>query len=285
TDVDWYQFTIDYQFIQSLSGVDGGPKTWATIFDIDYADGLSRPDTILSVFDSDGRLIYVGRDSDIADDQSGPEQGADFDDLTRGSFGKLDPYIGSIHLEEGDSKTYYVAVSSNAFIPSVLDFAHETTPTNPNVRLEPVTSLKRIVEDHIGFVGYTSNPRATSRIDVLPENGPIFDISSTISLSTHVRPFQLSDVPLYLSSGNTLRVVDASTGTSETTFPTPLNPQLEDIAMRDDGRLFGVRNGPLGSNDAQFVEIDPATGAVTLIGPDGILDDDIAVSVIDALAI
>ena len=50
-DVDFFSFSVDYQFIQAIAGVNAGGKSWATIFDIDYADGLSRPDPILSVYD------------------------------------------------------------------------------------------------------------------------------------------------------------------------------------------------------------------------------------------
>ncbi|MFO1000003.1 MAG: hypothetical protein U0936_06690 [Planctomycetaceae bacterium] len=47
-DVDFFTFSVDYQFIQAIAGVNAGGKSWATIFDIDYAvDGLSRLDTIL----------------------------------------------------------------------------------------------------------------------------------------------------------------------------------------------------------------------------------------------
>ena len=40
------------------------------VFDMDYASGMSRPDTIVSVFDSFGRLVLIGRNSNITDDRS-----------------------------------------------------------------------------------------------------------------------------------------------------------------------------------------------------------------------
>ena len=46
-----------------------------------------------------------------------------------------------------------------------LDQTFLETPTNTLTRLEPVTSTERIIEDHIGFEGYTSNGAA-----VLPTN-------------------------------------------------------------------------------------------------------------------
>src|SRR5690606_30738261 len=68
TDVDWYRFTVDYDQIDFETGL----RSVALSFDIDYADGLARPDTVISVFDSQGRLVLVARDSDILDDQLGP---------------------------------------------------------------------------------------------------------------------------------------------------------------------------------------------------------------------
>ena len=65
-DIDFYRFRIDYQKIQSIAGVNGGGKTWATVIDLDWADGLTRPDTSFAIFDEVGRLIYIGRDSNVA---------------------------------------------------------------------------------------------------------------------------------------------------------------------------------------------------------------------------
>ena len=51
-DVDFYQFDLNVDLIQVIGGSSDGGKTWSTIFDLDYADGISRPDTIISVFDA-----------------------------------------------------------------------------------------------------------------------------------------------------------------------------------------------------------------------------------------
>jgi hypothetical protein len=93
-DVDWYRFDLTYEQIQAIQGVNNSGKSLATIFDIDYADQLSRPDAVLAIYDRGGNLILTSRDSDIVDDQPQVGQGNDFDDLSRGSLGKLDPYIG-----------------------------------------------------------------------------------------------------------------------------------------------------------------------------------------------
>jgi len=155
-DIDWYTFALNYEQIQSIAGVNSSGFSWATVFDIDYADGF-RGDLTISVFDEDGTLLYVGRDSDVADDQPGPQQGNDFDDLARGSAGKLDAFIGTVNLAAGGPTgggggdtgqpptppnpaaqlRYYVAVSSNERLPSELNATFTSAAANAVVRLEP----------------------------------------------------------------------------------------------------------------------------------------------------
>ncbi|MFZ4734095.1 MAG: hypothetical protein ACOYK7_16275, partial [Pirellulales bacterium] len=155
TDVDWYQFALNYEQIQGSSP----PPAWSTVFDIDYSDGF-RGDLTLAVFDAAGTLLYVGRDSNVADDQPGTNQGNDFDDLSRGTLGKLDPFLGTVQLPtENPTGTratpantaqqlkYYVAVMSNGQLPSQLNATFTSGANNVLVRLEPVTSIRRVVED------------------------------------------------------------------------------------------------------------------------------------------
>ncbi len=283
TDVDWYQFELDYDLIQSIGGFNGGGKSFATIFDIDYADGLGRPDTVLSVFDAAGNLILVSRDSNVEDDQPGTGQGADTADLSRGSFGTQDAFIGSVQMPAGvpgSTTTYYVAVSSNSQLPTALNGTFTSGASNTLVRLEPVTSLKRIAEDHVGFEGYLSG---NFNLPVpVPPTSSLFDISSSISLSANVVPFTLNDVVLYTAQAGTngLKTVNPFTGqtwiNNVGSLPTN-NPArtVTDLVMRSDGRLFMFESlfGQPGLNTAgQLVELDPATGAATVIGTDSIPD-------------
>ena len=83
TDVNWYKFQLDYQDIELKGETE---SSFPTIFDIDYADGLARPDTVIWVFDSTGTLIYTADNSSIPDDTD--------------SFGADDPYLGAIQLNE-----------------------------------------------------------------------------------------------------------------------------------------------------------------------------------------
>ncbi|MCL4200996.1 MAG: choice-of-anchor L domain-containing protein [Pirellulaceae bacterium] len=149
-DVDWYQFQVDYAMVSSSSS-----QHVAVTFDMDYADGLTRPNTTVTVFQRVGdqlRPILVGRDSNVADDRSAPLRDADdltgVKDLSRGSVGSLDPFIGTVYLPEG---TYYVAVTSDARRSEALDPLQ-----HPNVRLEPINSVIRIAEDRIGGYGGTT---------------------------------------------------------------------------------------------------------------------------------
>lgn len=311
-DVDWYQFSLTYEDIQSISGHNDGSKTWATVFDIDYADGF-RGDLTLSVFDESGRLIYVGRDSNVADDQPGPGQGNDFDDLSRGSVGALDPFIGSVQLDAGSTtpQTYYVAVSSNERLPAALDGTFEAAASDPLARLEPVNSVRRVVEDHIGSTGYTThNGLAVSAAGII-------NTGSALELAANVRPFTLSDVTLYVSTSNALYTHDPFTSDRIATIRTA-SAGVGDIDMRTDGRLYQYRNYPgshtrtwedfrysstgasgqsSGSryNEGILEQLDPGNGSVLYQTADGISNgppgrtrpesDDNDTNQVDALAI
>ncbi len=162
--VQWYKFTLDYADVQSIEGATSADKTWSTIFDIDYAGGTARPDLTLSVFDALGNLIYISRNSNVVGDQPTPTASAQ-SNLSTGSSSPLDPFLGAVQLPVGASKTYYVAISSDAELPTDLSqtflpspgspeaLANPTLPTVPLAlsleRIEPVDSVQRIVEDHI----------------------------------------------------------------------------------------------------------------------------------------
>jgi hypothetical protein len=290
TDVDWYTFALNFEQIQSIGGLSNGLKTWSTVFDIDYGDAL-RGDLTLAVFSEDGELLYVGRDSNVASDQPGAGQGNDFDDTSRGSLGKLDPFIGSVHLPAGSPTgggsiegnvpvtppnpsqqlRYYVAVSSNQRLPAALDAYFKQTATNPLIRLEPVNSIQRIAEDHIFFSGYLSGP--TDPLPFPAYVGPqqqLFDVQTTTSLSLHVTPFTLSDVTLFVYTSTSIETVDAMRGGNETTLYRLLTPPQNpsgDITMRSDGKLYQYRPG---TNAGFLYTVDTVTGGTTAVGDDNI---------------
>ena len=281
-DVDWYAFDLNIEQIQAIAGVNDGMKTWSTVFDIDYADGI-RGDLTLSVFDTTGRLIYVGRDSNIADDQRGDGQ-TNFEDVSRGSAGKLDPFIGPVHLptglplggvgegaagpaaplSEAGKMRYYVAVSSNERLPQALSMTFKADAQNTLVRLEPVNSVKRVVEDRIGLVGYHSGEVVSGKdngltysdrdyTSVAPTGGPLFKLDE---LESKVNPFTIDDIVTYVSSETATGGIAAG-----------------DIAMRSDGRLYTYAGVPGGANTAGTLSwINIRSNAVTPVGTDNIPD-------------
>ena len=281
SDVDWYRFEVDQEYIQRLSSVNAGGKTWSTVFDIDYADGIGRADTVLAVYRQNGssvELVYLGQESNIEDDQPGTELGAglDNDDLSRGSFGELDPFIGPVHLP-ATNETYYVAVSSNYQLPAELRQYFEASPPNPDVRLEPVNSVTRIVEDHIGFSGHETGddsdhpmmtPVEANGILPLPNST---NLTASLALSSYVVPYTLSDVVLFVSGdgGDRLRTINPFTGEEIVDVGDfrdgSTDIVMDDIAMRSDGTLYGERHDSSnGDNSGNLYTID--TGDVSLAG-------------------
>jgi len=276
-DVDWYEFDLTYEDIQTLTTHNDEAKTFATIFDIDYADGL-RGDYGLAVFDANGQLIYVGRDSNITDDQPGAGQANDFDDLSRGSVGALDPFIGSAHLEAGfnnQARTYYVAVSSNGMLPTALDQAYVSAATNPLLRLEPVSSVNRIVEDHIGSTGFFTYGGGQADTAGIIEVGSENIAGSSTKLSAHVRPWTLQDMTLYVSAGDSILTTNPFTADGyRVQRDYADNNVIGDIDMRTDGTLMqyvGMTND--NGNNGILFSTDWATGDRTLFGGDNIQND------------
>jgi len=151
SDIDWYDLGVEFK---SIAG-DGGPAS--LVFDMDYADDTGRPDTMVAVFDVNGQLVLMADNSNIADDRSRPEMGMDQADLTRGTVGEHDPFLGPVELPES---TYYVAVASAQYLPDQL-------VSNAAVRREPVNSVVRIAEDHIGSYGGSTadDPVVTDLLD------------------------------------------------------------------------------------------------------------------------
>ncbi len=102
--VVWFKFNVNYDLVQSIANTSDGLKTFAAMFSVNYADGLSRPDTTISVFDQSGNLVLIGRSSDVIDSQPVPAEqaaGVGTTDLSQTSFGPLDPVIGSVQLPAG----------------------------------------------------------------------------------------------------------------------------------------------------------------------------------------
>jgi hypothetical protein len=267
TDVDWYAVDLAYEDIQVIGGLSDGLKTWSTVFDIDYADGF-RGDLTISVFNADGQLMYVGRDSSLsqngAPDQPVPGQGNGFDDLSKGSVGVLDPFIGPAQMPTGlpgAPQRYYVAISSNEQLPAVLDATFKSAATNRLVRLEPITSTFRVVEDHIGFVGYHSGEKYTGNDSddytyVPPTSGPLFSLPS---LDQQIARPTIDGIQYYLAEQQLPGLPDI------------IGRPVDDLVMRSDGWLYsyvGLQN--VQNTAGQISRQSIVGGADVVIGQDNI---------------
>ncbi len=201
TQVDWYKLTINYDLIQRISGA-SADKTWPTMFDMDYADGLTRADSTMGIYDSSGNLILIGRDSQVADDQATPTEGADTQNLAAGSQGTLDPFIGTQQMPVGPSRVYYIAISSAAQLPQQLDQTYNAAATNPLIRLEPIDSVNRVVEDHITVDPTSATATAKPPSGTAGAANLIFGNSAATADSQGV-PYTLGNVVLYVTAPNT----------------------------------------------------------------------------------
>ncbi|MBX3422804.1 MAG: pre-peptidase C-terminal domain-containing protein [Pirellulaceae bacterium] len=223
-DVDWYRFDLQYQRI-TPSGL---REYFATIFDVDYADGIGRPDTSIYLFNAAGTLILSGLSSGHVDDQASAVAGQNHSDLSRGSFGNLDPLVGAYELPVG---TYYVAVTNLRMVPAVM--SQYTDPNSPfsRVRLQPIDSLQLIAEDHVNFsIGSTGLPPV---MDVL------FDpIQSVV-------PFDLSDMVMYVTQNvgrsngvelTNVYLVNPFTGEVRNQFGRVAG-DIQDLTMRVNGQM------------------------------------------------
>ncbi|QDT08766.1 dockerin type I domain-containing protein [Planctomycetes bacterium K23_9] len=244
TDVDWYQFTIDYQNLTR----DGAAHYLSTVFDLDYASNFARADMALYVFNAAGELILIGGDSNVADDQPGSVNSNDTGDLSRGSAGSQDPYIGAAELQEG---TYFVAVANQQQVPLPLDQFFDPASLNPLLRLEPITSVTRIAEDHI----------FSSRIGVAsqPEVPVLFDNNS-------FQEYSFDDVLLYVNTSGGLILVNPFTGANYGNIGDfDQNRTFSDIAFTSNGELFGYSDfvGPSTDTTWFYHRIDTSNASLS----------------------
>lgn len=256
SDIDWFSFDISYQ--QLLSPL---AQYLSTIFDIDYADGIGRADMSMYLFNSNGNLIHLGEDSNILDDRATALRSADNSDLSRGSTGTLDPYIGSVELPAG---RYFLAVTSRSQIPTVLANRLSTTGNNDSgVRLQPVNSGRYIVEDRVdGRLGASAQ-------------GPI--VPQFLPESSRVE-YVLGDVPLYLlqdlaNGASQIFLANSMTGQLSNFVGATVLAEINDFAIRPNGdiRAFSGRvNNVRNDANANYILIDPGTGTAQVDGNFGV---------------
>ena len=242
-DVDWYRFDIRYDNLTR----DDADLFLSTVFDLDYADNFARSDMAMYVFDAEGRLVLIGGNSNIADDQPGRPDSNDTTDLSRGSAGTNDPFIGPSELSEG---TYYLAISNRTRVPLPMDQFFNAGTSNPLLRLEPIDSVRRIAEDRIGSSG-----GGTASAPVVPL---LFDNDSFVEHT-------LDDVMLYVNTTSSLVLVNPFTGNVYGNVGN-FGDEIRDIAFRANGELFaytGFFNRPIADDAWSYRRIDTGTGQLS----------------------
>ncbi|MCA9188858.1 MAG: pre-peptidase C-terminal domain-containing protein [Planctomycetales bacterium] len=253
-----------------------GDNYASLVFDLDYADGLARPDVTLTLYQQTAAgpvLVAASFGSNVGDDQSPPLSGSGLQDLDAGSLGSTDPLLGPIMLPEG---TYVIAVSTNALVPTAFDVSEAAA--NPLVRIEPLDSISRVGEDHVGggstVYANPSTPTLLATGDEINPNDPHDIVFNSLV------PWHLGDVSLYatIDTGpdmQRLLSVNPFTGTTVNTIG-DFEFDVADLAFRENSELYaftlGIDDplGPTDDNSGALVQLDHHTGVATLIDDDGI---------------
>ena len=226
--LDWYSFNVQLTGTQEIEGVNADPVTWPVTIDLDYADGLTRPDYVIYIFDATGRLIYMADESSIAADRAAANLNKNADDLSRGSFGERDPFLGPIYLPMG---SYRMAVTTKAVVMDAT--------TRAATRVESLSSLTKIAEGYLDSITTgVANP-ATYPLFVGTDN--------SLSLNLAIDRFTLADVTTFALSNSDLYTVNPLSGGVEVDMTGPdaplnYNVSYHDAAMRSDGRLYTISN-------------------------------------------
>ena len=266
-DIDYFRFSVSRTGIQQVSTT--ASSHISVVIDLDYADGQGRANTQISVFDSTGRLVLIADDSSIHDDQPASGRGSDVTDLSRGSQGTRDAYLGPIELPAGE---YTLAISNKAMTPTAMrQFTDAATATT--VRVEPIDSVKRLVEERFDpqNTALAAPNRPTTATG--PETSSAFMNQTTLAVTSAV-PFNLSDVTMYSAVGRNVRIANPLTGALEAIYSTDGatavnfggNTNLLDLAVTPGGQGFSYQRSTGGavqdSNQGTFVALDLGNGTV-----------------------
>lgn len=243
--------------VPAVGATGTGLLTSVTI-DIDYADGFGRPNTNLMLYRRIGgnfQLMAIGTDSNIAADIGTPDARADITNLSRGSGGPRDGFIGMIDLPAGD---YTLLVTNNSQLDQqIADQFYTAAPANPLVRLEPLDSVLRLAEDR-SFFGVRA-PQDPAFTTAAPAVGVAFS-----GLDNAV-PFSLGDVSLFVTgTGDSLNssrlfVNNPQLGTVDAVMGNDFTRVISTALDPGRGRLVGYAAGPNAHNDANvgaFINMD-----------------------------
>ncbi len=264
-DVDWYRFDVRYDQVSSALSSPSLHTVSPLIFDVDYGDQLARPNTSIYLYDGAGNLIFFSQDSNAQADLTTTGSAFGIQDLSRGSLGTKDAFLGPISLRNG---TYFMAVSSSARVPDLLADTGVKGTGALTVRTEPITSVNRVAEDRIG---------AGQGAYELPQVPLLIDDSSVVN-------YHLGDVALYVSTAplggpTQISLVDPFTGSTlsnnETLTVGSFGREVRDIAMRHSGTLFGygvdLSDGdPTDEGADDYLQINTEDATITQIGDHGV---------------
>ncbi len=262
TDIDFYQFEVTFDSIQNIQGFTNPLQHLAAILDIDYADGLARANTRITVFDANGNVVLHAADSNIADDQPAPLNGTDTDDLSRGSVGTL----GSVHRHAGTAQRhllrgYLVRRADPDRVQPVL-FADPGQHVSSAWSRSPRSSGLR----KITLTRWHSRPSSRRRFRCCGTTSPSY-LTIWATWCSSWRRISTG------SNNGRLYTVDPFTGVVETTVGN-LNRNIEDIAMRQDGGLYSFsvdESNPVNDGGSgNYLLIDTGNAAITNVGDDGI---------------
>ncbi|NNE01070.1 MAG: hypothetical protein HKN47_27455, partial [Pirellulaceae bacterium] len=234
-----------------LQGINPTTNAQSLTFDVDWADGLTRPNTNLYLYDGTG-LIAIGTDSNIADDRITPivpGQPTTEEDLSRGSQGSRDPFIGPLELNP--DLNYEVIVANDSQMAADLRQFTQAGAPNKNARLEPLDSTLRIIDDRFDIAGaaigdLTQVPRALQNDATTVQVG--FGDSAR-----NVIGWQFGDIPLI-----TVTRVGEGTGNSNNSQINVFNP----FTGRHDA-VIDENTDPVGAVAARPVALPVPGGAAS----------------------
>lgn len=268
TTVDSYRFTVSRDDLQNLPGAIGAAANdhkVSTVIDVDYADGIQRPNTAAYLY-HDGKLVAVGTDSNISDDRVTPQipnQLAKQDKLSTGSFGPQDAFIGPLELST--IGTYEVVVTNNMLAPTNLLQFTASDAEDKLVRLEPLDSTVRIADDRFDGTDNSKLPDAGQ--------GPVTIQVAFEDDGSNIVPWHIGDVPLVaLTNDKRLSIFNPLTGRHEAIIvddyeKTATPTKIGAMAVSRRGDVIAIQQGK--RDDALVGTVD-TQGNLVPVGATGI---------------
>ncbi|QDT05605.1 Matrixin [Rubripirellula lacrimiformis] len=273
---DAYTFTVERDSLQGLNPTD---NRLSLMIDVDWADGLTRPNTSAYLFDGT-TLIAIGTDSNVSDDRITPivpGQPSTTKDDSRGSVGSRDAFIGPLELSPlGD---YRLVIANPEQVPADMAQFFRSDAANPLARLEPIDSAVRITDDRFDY-----NPGTGANQTPVPlgPNGPVAVQVGFDDDGSNIIPWQFGDIPLITlredinNAGEArLSIYNPMTGRHDAVIEEATsNAPLGAAAQSTNGTILGIRNRGNASpqNDANTSTTYSISneGLVTQVGSTGI---------------